>query len=66
MNNKELHRADLHKKIDEIFDLSSPLTIFVHLDGQGNYKLESKLGHNAMMQDGCIEAINKIITNKKE
>ena len=64
--NKELNRIDLHEKIDKIFDFNTPLTVIIHLDGMGGYKLESKLGHKAMMQEGCLEAISKIITDKKD
>jgi len=64
--NKELNRVDLHNKIDKVFDLDAPVSTTINFDGHGGFKLESKLGHKAMMQDGCIEAINQIITNKKE
>jgi len=40
-----------------ILELKVPLSITINFDGQGGYKLESKLGE---------KAINKLITNKKE
>jgi hypothetical protein len=57
---------ELEQLIQKILQLKTPLSLTINFDGNGNYKLESKLGHKALMEDGCIEAINKLITNKKE
>ena len=34
--------------IAEIFKLKTPLSLTIHFDGQGGYKLESKLGDKAV------------------
>jgi hypothetical protein len=56
MNNyqNDLIKKELHKKIDKLIDLEIPLGLTINLDGNGGYKLESKLGD---------KAINKIISN---
>jgi len=56
MNNyqNDLIKKEIHKKIDKLIDLEIPLGLTINLDGNGGYKLESKLGD---------KAINKIISN---
>ena len=36
--------------IAEIFKLKTPLSLTIHFDGQGGYKLESKLGDKAVKE----------------
>ena len=38
---------DLIKKIQDILKLKTPMSLTIHFDGHGGYKLESKLGDKA-------------------
>jgi hypothetical protein len=48
---------ELETKIDKILELKLPMSLTINFDGNGGFKLESKLGE---------KALNELLTDKKE